>query len=97
MTKKREGQGAQQIGEIMGDLVAQAQAKAALPPPKRQTKKITPAGLILTGADQKLIEASAEIAITPPTDQHTKLKIYAAKQGKTIKELLTEYVAGLPE
>lgn len=62
MTKKREGQGAQQIGEIMGDLVAQAQAKAALPPPKRQTKKITPAGLILTGADQKLIDAGAEIA-----------------------------------
>ena len=56
MTKKREGQGAQQIGEIMGDLVAQAQAKAALPPPKRQTKKITPAGLILTGADLKLNE-----------------------------------------
>ena len=69
MTKKREGQGAQQIGEIMGDLVAQAQAKAALPPPKRQTKKITPAGLILTGADQKLIEASAEIAITPPAGE----------------------------
>ena len=63
MTKKqREGQGAQQIGEIMGDLLAQAQAKAALPPPKRQTKKITPAGLILTERDQKLIEASAEIA-----------------------------------
>lgn len=32
-----------------------------------------------------------------PADQHIKLKIYAAKQGKTIKELLTEYVAGLPE
>jgi len=32
-----------------------------------------------------------------PADQHTKLKIYAAKQGKTIKELLTEYVAALPE
>lgn len=30
-------------------------------------------------------------------DQHTKLKIYAAKQGKTIKGLLTEYVASLPE
>lgn len=29
-------------------------------------------------------------------DQHTKLKIYAAKQGKTIKELLTEYVTSLP-
>jgi hypothetical protein len=30
-------------------------------------------------------------------DQHTKLKIHATKQGKTIKELLTEYVASLPE
>ena len=30
-------------------------------------------------------------------DQHTKLKIYAARQGKTIKELLTEYVADLPD
>lgn len=30
-------------------------------------------------------------------EQHTKLKIYAAKHGKSIKEILTEYVAGLPE
>ena len=30
-------------------------------------------------------------------DQHAKLKIYATRQGKTIKELLTEYVAGLPD
>jgi hypothetical protein len=30
-------------------------------------------------------------------EQHTKLKIHAARQGKTIKELLTAYVAGLPE
>jgi hypothetical protein len=29
-------------------------------------------------------------------DQHTKLKIHAAKQGKTIKDLLTEYVESLP-
>ena len=29
-------------------------------------------------------------------EQHTKLKIYAAKQGKTIKEVLTEYVESLP-
>ena len=34
-------------------------------------------------------EVSAEL--------HTRLKIYATKQGKSIKELLTEYVAGLPE
>lgn len=29
-------------------------------------------------------------------EEHVKLKIYAAKQGKTVKELLTEYVASLP-
>lgn len=70
MTKKREGQGdARPVGEIMGDLLAKAQAKAALPPPKRQTKKITPAGLILTERDQKLIEAGAEIATNPPAGE----------------------------
>ncbi|ERF04082.1 hypothetical protein PA13_1028585, partial [Pseudomonas aeruginosa HB13] len=29
-------------------------------------------------------------------DRHAKLKIYAAKQGKSIKELLTDYVDSLP-
>jgi len=29
-------------------------------------------------------------------EQHSKLKIYAAKRGKSIKELLTEFVEGLP-
>jgi len=29
-------------------------------------------------------------------EDHIKLKVYAAKQGKTVKELLTEYVAKLP-
>lgn len=28
-------------------------------------------------------------------EQHAKLKIYAAKQGKTIKDLLTEFVDSL--
>lgn len=32
-----------------------------------------------------------------PADQHAKLKIYAAKQGKTIKELLSDFVAQLPD
>lgn len=32
-----------------------------------------------------------------PVEQHTKLKIYAAKHGKTIKELLTQYVQSLPD
>lgn len=29
-------------------------------------------------------------------EQHSKLKIYATKQGKSIKDLLTEFVVGLP-
>jgi len=32
-----------------------------------------------------------------PAEQHTKLKIYAATKGKTIKELLTDYVESLPK
>lgn len=30
-------------------------------------------------------------------EQHTKLKVYAAKQGKTVREVLSDYVAQLPE
>ena len=30
-------------------------------------------------------------------EQHAKLKIHATRAGKSIKELLTEYVAGLPD
>lgn len=30
-----------------------------------------------------------------PADQHMKLKVYAAQQGKTITELLTEHVGRL--
>lgn len=30
------------------------------------------------------------------TSEHTKLKIYAAKQGKSITELLVEFVRSLP-
>jgi hypothetical protein len=30
-------------------------------------------------------------------DNHLKLKMYAAKRGKTIKEVLTEFVEHLPE
>lgn len=30
-------------------------------------------------------------------DQHMKLKLYATRQGRSIKEVLSDYVAGLPE
>jgi hypothetical protein len=32
-----------------------------------------------------------------PAKEHVKLKIHAAREGKTISELLTKYVARLPE
>ncbi|AOK57671.1 chromosome partitioning protein ParB (plasmid) [Burkholderia ubonensis] len=32
-----------------------------------------------------------------PPELHMKLKIYAARHGKTITEVLTEYVANLPD
>ena len=31
-----------------------------------------------------------------PEDLHTKLKVYAASSGKTITEVLTEYIKHLP-
>lgn len=67
MTKRNDSP--QQIGDLLGDLLAQAPAKNAPPPQKRQTKTVTPAGIILTEADQKLIEAGVEIATNPPSGE----------------------------
>jgi len=66
MTEKRDGQVARQIDSIMGDLPL---AKAALPPPTRQTKNLTSTSRILTEADHKLIEAGVEIATTQPAGE----------------------------
>jgi hypothetical protein len=30
-------------------------------------------------------------------DLHTKLKVHAAKTGKSVREILTEYIASLPD
>lgn len=30
-------------------------------------------------------------------DQHAKLKIYAARHGKTVKEVMTDFIDSLPE
>jgi hypothetical protein len=59
-------------------------------PSARVDRAKTLASLADAGVDMKRVnfELSAE--------QHTKLKIYAARQGKTIKELLTAYVDSLP-
>ena len=61
------------------------------------------AGRPSTGKRQKNLSDLADKAATSRVnfdldrDQHTKLKVYAAKQGKTVKEVLTELVAQLPE
>lgn len=53
-----------------------------------------PAVTLASMADEATVKrVNFELA----AEQHTKLKIYATKQGKTIKELLTEYVAQIPE
>lgn len=70
MNKKRDGQGAQQLGDILGGLIVKAQAKADAKTRKpRAGAKITPASIILTEQDQKLIEAGAEIATNPPSGE----------------------------
>ncbi|TVR48889.1 MAG: chromosome partitioning protein ParB [Planctomycetota bacterium] len=56
-----------------------------------KTKAATLASLADDAGSMKRVnfELSAE--------QHAKLKIHSAKVGKSIKELLTEYVVGLPD
>ncbi|HEX2796463.1 MAG TPA: hypothetical protein VHN38_05210, partial [Immundisolibacter sp.] len=68
MTKRNNGP--QQIGDLVGGLIVKAQAKAEDKTRKpRAGAKITPAGIILTEQDQKLIEAGAEIATNPPSGE----------------------------
>lgn len=40
--------------------------------------------------------ATARVNFDLDRAQHTKLKVYAAKQGKTVKEVLTDFVEQLP-
>lgn len=56
-----------------------------------KAKAATLASLTNDGSSMKRVnfELSAE--------QHAKLKIYATKQGQSIKDVLTEYVANLPD
>lgn len=55
-----------------------------------QEMKATLSSLADKGATKRV-----NFDVTP--EDHAKLKIYAAKQGKTVKELLTEYVRSLPD
>ena len=61
------------------------------------------AGRPSAGKSQKTLSDLADKAATARVnfdldrDQHIKLKLYATKQGKSIKEVLSDYVAQLPE
>ena len=60
--------------------------------PSARTDKSKAATLASLADDASMKRVNFELS----ADQHTKLKIYATRQGKTIKELLTEYVESLP-
>ena len=60
----------------------------------RPSAKSSKAATLASLADKA---ATARVNFDLDRDQHTKLKVYAAKQGKTVKEVLSDYVAQLPE
>ena len=60
----------------------------------RPSAKSNQAATLASLADKA---ATARVNFDLDRDQHTKLKVYAAKQGKTVKEVLSDYVAQLPE
>ena len=60
----------------------------------RQSAKSSKAATLASLADKA---ATVRVNFDLDREQHTKLKVYAAKQGKTVKEVLSDYVAQLPE
>ena len=60
----------------------------------RPSAKSSKAATLASLADKA---ATVRVNFDLDRDQHTKLKVYAAKQGKTVKEVLSDYVAQLPE
>ncbi|MCU3478920.1 replication protein RepA, partial [Enterobacter hormaechei subsp. steigerwaltii] len=69
MTNKKNGP--TPVGDVLGSLLAEARERAALPPPKRERKKpqVTPAGVIITPQQSKLLDVAAEIATIPPSGE----------------------------
>ena len=61
--------------------------------PSARTDKSKAATLASLADDASMKRVNFELS----AEQHAKLKIYATRQGKSIKVVLTEYVAGLPD
>ena len=60
----------------------------------RPSAKSSKAATLASLADKA---ATVRVNFDLDREQHTKLKVYAARQGKTVKEVLSDYVAQLPE
>ncbi|MBK8359249.1 MAG: chromosome partitioning protein ParB [Comamonadaceae bacterium] len=60
----------------------------------RPSAKSSKAATLASLADKA---ATVRVNFDLDREQHIKLKVYAAKQGKTVKEVLSDYVAQLPE
>ena len=60
----------------------------------RPSAKSSKAATLASLADKA---ATVRVNFDLDREQHTKLKVYAAKQGKTVKEVSSDYVAQLPE
>lgn len=60
----------------------------------RPSAKSSKAATLASLADKA---ATVRVNFDLDRDQHTELKVYAAKHGKTVKEVLTELVAQLPK
>lgn len=60
----------------------------------RPSAKSSKAATLASLADKA---ATVRVNFDLDREQHMKLKVYAAKQGKTVKEVLSDYVAQLPE
>ena len=60
----------------------------------RPSAKSSKAATLASLADKA---ATARVNFDLDRDQHIKLKLYATRHGKSIKDVLSEYVAQLPE
>ena len=60
----------------------------------RPSAKTTKAATLASLADKG---ATVRVNFDLDRDQHIKLKVYATKRGKSVKEVLTDFVAQLPE
>lgn len=58
----------------------------------RPSARANKSALLASLSDQK---PTKRVNFDLSAEQHAKLKIYAAKQGKSIKDLLTEFVDSL--